>query len=371
MEVLTLEKPDLESHLKTLGVDSIVGYKLWCYRHNLDTSTEKTPEQLQTEIDLLQSQVEQRDPDFSPRYNPNRAKFIARIFKGELQNETVSDVLFRIRAVYNNLDGNPDAQQALGRLVLHVDKYGDLLRPIRAIRFYGDVPVNTFISGLEQLARNHADWIRPVEDWRPEEKKPRQQFGSLLRHLLVKYEMPPFFQTAFFRGTTSEARLEQDWLKHIGMGQNIRTAGIPMRITKRMAHLVMQSRNHHETVVQALRRTQYQAFNENNGKSAWMSAWTLTRGPLGERFENEDFWETVVHFIANQTFLDRSYINPIIDYIRNQKYTPQRIPRPDGTEVDGPPPHPSFCMKGRSIKQTHPPGRRVAPGTDRYGRCRV
>ena len=133
VEVLTLEKPDLESHFKTLGVDSIVGYKLWCYRHNLDTSTEKTSEQLQAEIDLLQSQVEQRDPDFSPRYNLNRAKFIARIFKGELQNETVSDVLFRIRAVYNNLDGNPDAQQALGRLVLHVDKYGDLLRPIRRL----------------------------------------------------------------------------------------------------------------------------------------------------------------------------------------------------------------------------------------------
>lgn len=72
---------------------------------------------------------------------------------------------------------------------------------------------------------------------------------------------------------------------------------------------------------------------------------------MGEKLENEDFWETVVQFLANQTFLDHSYINPIVDYIRNQKYTAQRIPQPDGTEIEGPPLHPNFCMKGRSINK--------------------
>ena len=249
--------------------------------------------------------------------------------------------------MYNNLDGDPGAQQALGRLVLHVEKYGDLMRPIRAIKRFGDSVVNTCIGALEQLARHHADWIRPVEDWRPDHEKPRDQFGSLLRHLLVKYKIPPFFDTAFFKGTTPEAQQEQGWFKHIGIGQNIRTAGVPMRITKRMAHLVMQGGNRNQTIVQALRGTQYKAFNEHN----WRNTWELTRGPLGEKLENEDFWETVVQFLANQTFLDHSYINPIIDYIRNQKYTSQRIPQPDGAEIEGPPPHPNFCMKGRSINK--------------------
>lgn len=106
MTTLTLEKTDLEPHFKTLGFDSVVAYKLWCYRNGLATSTEKTPDQLQEEIDLLQNEVEQRDSDISERYNPRRAEFIARVFKGELQNETVSDVVFRIRAMYNNLDGD-------------------------------------------------------------------------------------------------------------------------------------------------------------------------------------------------------------------------------------------------------------------------
>lgn len=344
---MTLKEPDIESHFKTLGFNSVVAYKLWCYRNGLDTSTEKTSDQLREELDLLQNEIEQHDPDISERHNPNRAEHIARIFKGELQNDTLSDTLFRIRSMYNNLDGDSEAQQALGRLVLHVEKYGDLMRPARAFKRFGDTVVNTCMAALEQLARNHTSWIRSVEDWRPDDKKPKDQFSSLIRHLLAKYEVPPFFDTAFLQGTTPQAQQQQGWFIHIAMGQNIRTAGVPMRITKRMAHLLTQNRSRHQTIIQALRGIQYQAFNEQNRHNGW----SIAHGPLDETLENEDFWETAVQFLANQTFLDRTYINPIIDYIRNQKFTPQRIPQPDGTETEEPPPHPSFCMKGRSINK--------------------
>lgn len=346
MSNILLDKPDTELHLKTLGFDRELAYRLWCYRNGLDTSLDKTAAQRQAEIDLLQREVEQRDPDVSPRHNAHRAKFIARIFKGELQDETVSDLLFRIRAIYNNLDGDPDAQRALGRLVLHVEKYGDLMRPARACKRFGHTVVNTYIAALEQLARNHTDWIRPVEDWRPNSYKPAHQFYSLARHLLAQYDVPAFFDTAFLQGNTPKARQEQVWFIHVGMGQNIRTAGVPMQITKRMAHLLLQEKRSYHTVVQCLRKVQYIAYGGNP-----KSAWEIAHGPLGEGFENEDFWETVVHFLANQAFLERSYINPIIDYIRNQKFTPQRIPQPDGTEIEGPPLHPNFCMKGRSINK--------------------
>lgn len=130
------------------------------------------------------------------------------------------------------------------------------------------------------------------------------------------------------------------------MGQNIRTADVPMRITKRMAHLLLQQRDAHHTIVQALRKVQYEAYGGNPS-----SARELAHGPLGETFDNEEFWATVVQFLANQPFLDRSYLNPIIDYIRNQKFTPRRVLQPDGTEVKAPPLHPNFCMKGRSINK--------------------
>lgn len=347
----TVLPDEIESHFDALGIDSVLAYKLWCYRHGLDTGLDKTPDQRGAERALLKA--ERPDPAINPRHNARRAEFIARIFKGELQSETVSDLLFRIRAMYDNLDGDPDAQRALGRLVLHVEKYGDLMRPARACKRFGHTVVNTYIAALEQLARNHADWIRPVEDWRPDGwthrrrgAKPARQFHGLARHLLAKYDVPEFFDTAFLQGDTPQARQQQAWFKHIGMGQNIRTADVPMRITKRMAHLLLQQRGAHHTIVQALRKVQYEAYGGNSS-----SARELAHGPLGETLENEDFWETVVQFLANQPFLDRSYINPIIDYIRNQKFTPQRVPQPDGTERKAPPPHPNFCMKGRSINK--------------------
>ena len=119
-----------------------------------------------------------------------------------------------------------------------------------------------------------------------------------------------------------------------------------MNINKRMAHLLTQQKGYHHTLYQTLRKVQYEAFRGDRH-----SAWELTHSALGENLENEAFWETVVHFLANQTFLERSYLIPIIDYIRNQKFTPHRIPQPDGTQIDGPPAHPTFCMKGRSINK--------------------
>ena len=340
---------ELRQHLEAPGVDSIVGYKLWCFRNGFSKELEKTPAERQAELDFVKCREEARDPDVVPQHDPRRAAYMARIFDGEFQDDTLSDVLFRVRALYNNLDGDAGARLALKRLVLHAEKYSALMRPVRATRHYGHTVTNTYLAALEQLARHHADWIRSVEDWRPQSPKPHLQFQDLARHLLARYDVPPFFDLAFFQGTTPQARQEQDWFKHVGMGQNIRTAGVPMRLTKRMAHLVTQMRYHH-TVVQAMRVAQYQAY-AGNTRNQRQCAWSLANGPLGDRFEHEEFWETVVQFIANQAFLDSGYVNPIIDYIRNQKFTPQRIPQPDGTEAEGPPPHPNFCMKGRSINR--------------------
>ncbi len=350
MSTLSLNKPNLtpnlEDHFKTLGVGSISAYKLWCYRHGFNTSLDKSPDQLQNEIDLLESHTKKRDPEAHKKHDPKRAEYLTRIFRGELQNERLSSLLHSIRTIYNNFANDPNAQQAFGRLILHIEKYSNLLWHQHAIKGYGNGFNNTYLAGLEQLTTHYKAWLRPIESWRPEHNKPRNQFRTLARHLLAQYDVPQFFDCAFFHSDAKEARIQQGWFKHIASGQNIRTAGVPMRITKRMAHTVMQYTGYHHTIYQSLRRAQYEAFGGNKH-----NAWELTHGPLGKSLDNEEFWETVVHFLANQAFLDRSYLNPIIDYIRNQKFTPQSLPQPDGTEREGPPPHPSFCMKGRSINK--------------------
>ena len=65
--------------------------------------------------------------------------------------------------------------------------------------------------------------------------------------------------------------------------------------------------------------------------------------------EHEVFWRTVIHFfVNNHPMLSTTYIDPIIDYVRHQKYVPERTVGPDGAVVDGSPPKPNFSMKGRS-----------------------
>jgi len=198
MSTLLSSKPDLEPHFKALGFDSLVAYKLWCYRNNLSTSLDKTPAQLQKETDLFQNQTPA--PDTNQHHDPRLAQHIVRIFNGECQNDTLTVIPTRIRTMYNSLQDNPEAQKALCRLILHVEKYADLLRPTLAKKGYGQDITNTHLGGLAQLARHHKDWIRPVEDWRPTKYKARLQFHALARYLLAKIPRAILFQQRIFSG---------------------------------------------------------------------------------------------------------------------------------------------------------------------------
>ena len=199
-------------------------------------------------------------------------------------------------------------------------------------------------SALSQLARHRADWCRPLADWRPETYKQREQFSSLARHLLARYEVPTTMDSAFFHGDTPTAHEQQEWFKHVGFGQNIRTAGAPISLTKRAAHLFPQMGNKHHTVTQALRQAQVAALGGNKRLS-----WTIGWSSIGRTLEREEFWLSVVHFfVNNHPMLSHTYVEPIIDYLRHQKYEKQRVIQADGSQVEGPPPQPNYSMKGRS-----------------------
>jgi hypothetical protein len=148
---------------------------------------------------------------------------------------------------------------------------------------------------------------------------------------------------AWFQGDTPEARQQQAWFRHVGFGQNIRTAGVPRHITKRAAHIFAQMRDAHLHILRALRYAQVVALDGSPHL-----AWSIAFSPIGKSIENEDFWVTVIHFFVNNPMLERSYVEPIIDYIQHQKFTPSRVLQPDGTFAEGPPPHPNFSIKGRS-----------------------
>ena len=284
----------LATHFAELGVGTIAAYKLWCHRHGLSTALDKTPQERSEEQALFASLQPSVDPAASKEHDPRRAELIGRLFNGELEDEKLNDLLSRLRVERNALADNPDAQKALGRLVLHVEKYGHLLRPMPVLKRLGANHANTYIAALGQLARHHCDWLRPVEVWWPDTAKERPQFQSLARHLLARYEVPAPMDTAWLQGHTAEAYQQQEWFKHVAGGQNLRTAGMPMKVTKRMAHIFMQMKHPHHTLLQALRIAQAEALGGDSHCS-----WYVAATPLGDSLENEDFWISVVHFYVN------------------------------------------------------------------------
>src|SRR3954469_12909919 len=110
-------------------------------------------------------------------------------------------------------------------------------------------------AGLLALALHHADWVRPVETWSPEAENIWPLFTSLAHHLLARYPVPPFMTSVWFELPPGEVLPQHGWYKHLGLGRNIRTARVPIRLTRAMAHLFTQA-PHHYGAVAALRWAQ-------------------------------------------------------------------------------------------------------------------
>ena len=99
-----------------------------------------------------------------------------------------------------------------------------------------------YANALLALAAHEQDWLRPLEHWRATSHNASRQFFSLLRHLLVRYDVPAFLDAAWLEGLTVEGVKHQGWYTHIGQGRNISTAdGLPIPLTKKQAHHFLQA----------------------------------------------------------------------------------------------------------------------------------
>src|SRR4029077_5853421 len=207
---------------------------------------------------------------------------------------------------------------------------------------YGWQVGNTFVDGLLALARHSRSWIRPVADWKAQTHNARRQFSSLARHLFAEWPVPAFMDSVWFCGNSRGAVQQQEWFLHVGRGQNIRTADLPLPYTKRMAHHFMQAPAD-LTVEAALRWGQIHGLDGNE---------RLARAVIGTRlgtdFEHDDFWITVLQFFIANPMLDLAHVGPIIDYIYQQRFVAQDMCVAPGVVDRRAPPQPNFTMRGRT-----------------------
>ncbi len=197
-----------------------------------------------------------------------------------------------------------------------------------------------YIRGVLALINDSAQWLRPIEAWRPRSHNPRRQFSSLARHLFAEYEVPIFMDQAWLQGHATQ----QEWFKYIGRGENIRTAhALPIPLTKKMAHHFLAAPEDY-SIEAALLWGQVHAVG---GDSRLADAIRETR--LSRDFHDNDFRLSVLRFLAANPMLDPVHIAPIIDYIWHEKYENRIVFVEHGVAEERGPAQPNFSMRGRTV----------------------
>lgn len=329
-------------HPRALGM-SEESYDAWCVRHGFSRRLRKTQIQLRQERLVITREVAAARLLRNKQQQRHTPRAIADIFAGRLSESDchLPHLQFICRA-FDATKANNKARDSLYELLIQVQRHDDFFNPRPAIAQYGHTRGNTFIEGLVALAGHCAQWRRPVKDWKHKSHNTRRQFAALTRHLLADYPVPAFFDSVWFKGNAAAALQQQRWFIHVGVGNNPRTADLPIPFTKRMAHHFLLAPQQY-TVEGAIRWGQIHGLG---GNARIAHAILGTR--LGREFDHDDFWATVLRFLIENPLLDTAHFGPIIDYLHHQRFVPQEAAGPAGGRERRVPAQPNLSMKGRS-----------------------
>lgn len=149
-----------------------------------------------------------------------------------------------VREVIDEFGANLRARRAFEGLLLAVRSQSSLLQPLAGGAASFEEPI-FILRGLYSLVLHRRDWIRSPDEWRVDESSQRLAFSSLVHCLLAKRPVPAFMLPVWFLEQSEVARKQQTWYKHLARGLNIRGAGVPHRLTKKMANCFMQAPDHY------------------------------------------------------------------------------------------------------------------------------
>ncbi len=325
---LSVKKQELQrqilTHAFVLNLRTIVDYQDWCREHGYSSSLNKTANQKIAEVQTFKK-VESEKQLKKHNKEKNQTHQIQAIYEGKLKLKDIdNDVLANI---FTGFKKSKDRKHLLKCLYL-LERKTKLLTTAETTR------------GCIALTRHKHLWLRDINDWAPTSHNVFRQFSALSRYLLSHYQIPTFLDQVWYTGKT----IEQCWFIHLGKGKNIRTARkLPIEVTKKMAHLFLQAPAD-SNINSAFR---YAQIKSAGGSNELVRAINGTR--LARTFKDDEFWQSVIRFFINNPMLDYTHVNPIVDYIWNERYVPrvEFIARGEAREIG--PAQPNFSMRGRSV----------------------
>ncbi len=349
---------ELLSHIQDLGLDSIEAYRLWCAENGFGKRLNKHWKQLARERYFAREAAAKSRLKTKKQETRKPLATITAICKGQIKEDDVTQPHLARFCQAIQAHAGPKRErrrniESLLQLINHLhDCRAKLFDGSPVFPERGALSGNTYLEASVLVSTHCRSWLRPVESWKPSTKNARRQFGSLLRHLFARYDdVPRFFDGVWFADWYGVGATQRKWYLHVGRGESIRTCKLPIPFTKRMAHHFMRGPGD-LTVTQALRWGQIHALGGNEGL---VRALFGTR--LGESFEQEGFWLTVIKWFIEHPMLDRSHVGPIIDYLHHQRFVPEQTFVGPGVREVSSPPQPNLSMRGRTpetlLRQVH------------------
>jgi hypothetical protein len=317
---------DMQRHVKLLGFASVATYLEWCRRHHFPHHVRKTTFERRREArHARRVAVERRAREGRRTRNPKAAT--RRLLRGEC--EAVDNGFAPLHAALQTPtdDGRRTLLRALLRRLLRVAP--KLLEP----------DDDTF-AVLVRMLDHWRDRCRDPENWRPTTHNRTRMLESLLRHCFVEFEPPRLLQACWHEGDDHAAR-HRSWFVGLARGRSVRSLDLPLACTRRMAHWFQQAPDDLDPDA-ALRYGQVRGLG---GSEELARAVCASR--LGRTFEHDDFWRTVVAFLAQHRFERRYEVIAIVDYLYDQRFVGAACVDANGQRRRLPPPQPNLTMAGR------------------------
>jgi hypothetical protein len=320
---------DLQNHLRALGLSSLDAYRAWCSERGFSPRIDK-PWKVRCRERYQAAAASIADRGKAVRRQLRRPQHtIEELVAGRLAANELVEPFTTIAAMLRSVS-DQGTRDALAALLSHVAQTR-LLSRAAAVAAWGRAAGNTWLEGLAALARFHSRWKRPLLAWRPASHSRWRQFASLCRHLLADYPTPAFLDAAWFLGGPAGER-QQGWFVHVASGGSVRTADLPVRLTRKMAHQFLLAPSHY-TPDEAIRWAQVRALG---GGRQHLAAILSTH--LADCFEDDPFWVRAMEWLIHVPDFERHYARPVFDYLRQRRQAGTADAATDAS-----------CLRGRSL----------------------
>lgn len=166
------------------------------------------------------------------------------------------------------------------------------------------------VEAVRNLARHHRELRGSLDDWPGARGHPLAIVASLARAAFDGYPTPRFLASVWFGGDGEAERERRRWFVALARGGSVRSLGLPVVLTRRMAHLFLTTADHVE-VSPALRRAEVRGLG---GTEALADAVVATR--LGDDLADGELWRTVLAWLVRcGDTVDLAQVGPVIDFV--------------------------------------------------------